>query len=91
MSAVEIICSNCGAETLLKREAVYDGFTKTGEKLACSSCGHEYASEAEVPFKKSSSAPQIFTDADKSAEYPGNPGALDHTSTCEEENIADDT
>ncbi|VGO19443.1 hypothetical protein [Pontiella sulfatireligans] len=67
MSAVEIICRNCGADTLLKREAVYDGFTKTGEKLACSSCGFEYASEDDVPFKAVETEPQIFTEADRSA------------------------
>jgi hypothetical protein len=67
MSAVEIICRNCGADTLLKREAQYDGFTKTGEKLTCSGCGFEYASEAEVPFKSREADPQIFTDADRSA------------------------
>jgi len=66
MSAVEIICRNCGADTLLKREAVYDGFIKTGEKLTCSSCGHEYASEAEIPFKSRKAEPQIFTEADRS-------------------------
>lgn len=67
MKAVEIICTNCGAESLLRREAIYDGFAKTGEKLTCSSCGHEYASEAEVPFKQQKAAPKIFTDADHSA------------------------
>ena len=67
MSAVEILCSNCGADTLLKREAVYDGFAKIGEKLICSGCGFEYASEEEVPFKAQQSAPQVFTDADRSA------------------------
>jgi hypothetical protein len=67
MSAVEIICSDCGADTLLRREAVYDGFTRTGERLLCSNCGHEYASEAEVPFKKARTEPQIFTEADRDA------------------------
>ena len=66
MSAVEIICHNCGADTFLKREAVYDGFTKTGDKLTCSSCGFEYASEADVPFKAKTQEPQVFTDADRS-------------------------
>ena len=66
MSAVEIICSSCGADTLLNREAVYDGFTKTGEKLVCSSCGFEYASETEVPFKVKKVGPQVFTEADRS-------------------------
>jgi len=67
MSAVEIICRNCGADTLLKREAIYDGFIKTGEKLTCSSCGVEYASEADVPFKADTAEPEIFTEADRSA------------------------
>ena len=67
MSAVEILCSNCGADTFLNREAVYDGFTKIGEKLICSGCGFEYASEDEVPFKAKNAEPEIFTDADRSA------------------------
>jgi hypothetical protein len=67
MSAVEILCRNCGADTLLKREAVYNGFTRTGERLICSSCGFEYASEADVPFKTAAPEPEVFTDADRSA------------------------
>ena len=67
MKAVEIICTNCGADTLLKREAVYEGFTRTGEKLTCSSCGHVYAAETEVPYKARKCEPKIFTDADRSA------------------------
>ncbi len=67
MSAVEIICNHCGADTLLKREAVYEGFAKTGEKLICSSCGHEFPTEAEVPFKARQAGPKIFTEADRSA------------------------
>ncbi|MDF7809048.1 hypothetical protein P4E94_16500 [Pontiellaceae bacterium B12219] len=64
--SVEIICRNCGADTLLQRDALYDGFTKTGEKLSCSSCGFEYASENEVPFKTKTAEPVIFTEADRS-------------------------
>ncbi|MCF7817186.1 MAG: hypothetical protein K9M54_04830 [Kiritimatiellales bacterium] len=67
MQTVEIICRKCGADTLLNREAVYEGFAKVGEKLTCSSCGFEYASEADVPFKARKAAPKIFTDADRSA------------------------
>jgi hypothetical protein len=67
MSAVEIICKNCGTDTLLNREAIYEGFTKTGEKLICSSCGVEYASEADVPYKTKKTAPSIFTEADRTA------------------------
>ena len=67
MSAVEIICRNCGADTLLHREAVYDGFAKSGKKLTCSTCGFEYASEEDVPFKSKKAEPVIFTEADRSA------------------------
>ena len=66
MSAVEIICRNCGADTLLKRDAVYDGFMKSGEKLSCSSCGFEYADETDVPFKTKTAEPKIFTEEDRS-------------------------
>jgi len=52
---------------LLKREAVYDGFTKAGEILICSSCGFEYESEEDVPFKAQTAEPIIFTEADRSA------------------------
>lgn len=61
---VAIICSACGADTLIRREPEYDGFVKKGEKLICTSCGHRYASEAEVPFKLKK-ALSIFTDDDK--------------------------
>jgi len=64
---VEIICTRCGAEAFLKREPVYEGFTKTGEELSCSACGFIFAAESEVPFKARSAAPKIFTDADRSA------------------------
>jgi hypothetical protein len=67
MKSVEIICTQCGADTLLHREALYEGFTKSGEKLTCVACGHVYATEADVPFKTQFDAPQIFTDADRSA------------------------
>lgn len=66
MKAVEIICSHCGEETLLHRESVYDGFTRSGEKLTCSACGFEYASESEVPFKERPKEPVVFTEADRS-------------------------
>jgi hypothetical protein len=64
--SVEIICPHCGKETFLKREPVYEGFKKTGEKLSCSACGGVFSSEEEVPFKILAAAPQIFTEADRS-------------------------
>lgn len=59
----EIECSACGQESLLKRVPKYDGFKKIGEALVCAACGHEYASEAEVPFKQKR-ALKIFDDSD---------------------------
>lgn len=67
MKTVEIICTHCGNEALLRREPIYDGFTKTGEQLSCSSCGHIFADEADVPFKRKKAGPAIFTEADRSA------------------------
>jgi hypothetical protein len=61
---VEIICTACGADTLIKREPTYEGFKKTGERFLCSACGHEYASEADVPFKQQKKV-ALFTEADK--------------------------
>ncbi|MDO9541930.1 MAG: hypothetical protein Q7J98_06365 [Kiritimatiellia bacterium] len=72
---IEIICPACGNDALLKRTPSYDGFRRVGEKLLCSSCGHSFADEAEVPFKtKQQSAlfdrseleprPRIFRDDD---------------------------
>jgi len=61
---VEIVCSVCGADTFVRREPDYDGFVKKGEKFVCTSCGHRYASEAEVPFKQKKSI-AIFGEDDK--------------------------
>ena len=65
-SNLEIGCPACGEVTLLRREPVYEGFTKTGESLSCSGCGKTFASEEEVPFKDES-RPAVFSEADKSA------------------------
>ncbi|MCE9612690.1 MAG: hypothetical protein K8T26_00345 [Lentisphaerae bacterium] len=64
MANIEIVCAACGAEALLRREPVFEGFRKTGERLLCSACGHAYDNEAEVPFK-GQQRPQVFTAADK--------------------------
>lgn len=64
---LEIICTACGADSLLIRSPKYEGFTKVGEELTCSSCGHQYASEEEVPFREKKTA-CVFTDADRPEE-----------------------
>ncbi|MFH0878499.1 MAG: hypothetical protein V2A34_02190 [Lentisphaerota bacterium] len=65
--SIDIICSQCGADTFILRKPKYDGFKKIGETPACSACGFEYPGEEAVPFKN---RPQlkIFTEADRSAQ-----------------------
>ena len=63
--SVEIICPACGKETLLIRQPKYDGFKRVGDTLSCGGCGHEFASEEDVPFKGKIEV-RIFTDADRS-------------------------
>ena len=67
MKTMEINSPGCGRVALLMRQAVYDGFKRTGEQLSCAGCGHEFASEAEVPFV-GCGVPQVFTEADRPRE-----------------------
>jgi len=48
---LEILCPACGQDTLLKRETLYEGFKRSGEKLSCAACGHLFPDEAAIPFK----------------------------------------
>ncbi|HMP89477.1 MAG TPA: hypothetical protein PJ991_04715 [Kiritimatiellia bacterium] len=61
----EMYCSACGKETLVIKEAVYDGFTRIGERMKCAICGQVFdpPSEDDKPAKPPAS---IFTDADRS-------------------------
>jgi hypothetical protein len=61
---VEIVCTACGADTLLRREPVYDGLRKTGERLSCAACGAVFADEAAVPFKRQTRA-SLFTEDER--------------------------
>lgn len=63
MKPVEIVCKACGEETLLRREPVYDGFKKVGEKLFCTSCGHEYSDETSINFQEHRK-PKVFDEDD---------------------------
>jgi transcription elongation factor Elf1 len=63
MPQIEILCPACGAESLLKRTPRYENFKKVGEDLSCASCGHPFASEAEVPFKAVKKA-SVFDESD---------------------------
>lgn len=61
---IEIHCSACKADSLLRREPLYEGFRKVGDRLLCASCGHEYPNEDAVPFRERKAA-GIFTEADR--------------------------
>lgn len=60
-----IICTACGADTLLIRQPRYEGFQKIGETFSCASCGHVFESAELVPYK-AKHAVRIFTEADQS-------------------------
>jgi hypothetical protein len=64
MAGLEIICSACGADALVRREPVYEGFKKVGEEFLCSACGHKFESEADVPFKEAKKL-EVFDESDK--------------------------
>jgi hypothetical protein len=64
---VEILCPACGRDALLRREPKYEGFTRIGETLSCSSCAHVFDDEASVPFKHRQEI-KVFTDADRPRE-----------------------
>ena len=60
----EKFCPTCGKDSIVIKEAVYDGFTRVGEHLKCTVCGHLFdVPKEEAPVKK---VPAIFTDEDKS-------------------------
>lgn len=66
MKNVEIICTDCGKDALLRREPIYEGFSKIGEELSCTACGHVFENEAAAPFKQKEECAQVFSDNDKS-------------------------
>jgi hypothetical protein len=65
-------CLACGQEVLFIKEAVYDGFTKTGDVLKCSSCGASQdapdAGGDDDPLiaNTPSKLPSIFSEEDRS-------------------------
>ena len=62
--SLEIICTACGVDSLVRKEPVYEGLKKTGDQVFCAACGHEYSSD-QVPYKEKTKAPQVFDDDDK--------------------------
>ena len=62
---IEIICSSCGKDSLIRREPCYKGFKKVGERLFCAACGYEYPDENSVPYRGRKKV-TVFSDEDKS-------------------------
>lgn len=61
---MELFCPSCNTSALHIKKAVYDGFTKTGEVLTCTACGHERPmAEQEAPLP-ASPKPSIFSEDD---------------------------
>ncbi len=60
------LCPHCGQEALIKVEAVYDGFTKVGEKRICTACGKELegAGASSSPVEKPDPLAALFGDMD---------------------------
>ena len=67
LESLEIVCTECGEDTFVRREPIYEGFKKTGETFICISCGHNFPDPDNVPFKEKKLS-TILTDADKSPE-----------------------
>jgi len=63
---MEMNCPTCAKPTFFIKEAVYDGFTKTGEIQKCTVCGHEMDSAAASAAStvSASKKPDIFSDDD---------------------------
>jgi hypothetical protein len=59
-------CEGCGATVLFIKEPVYEGFTRVGEVLKCTACGHTAEAETVEPTEQKKLS--IFTDADRSPE-----------------------
>ena len=44
-------CNNCHKESFINKEPIYEGLTKIGEKVSCTSCGFVYTNEKDIPWK----------------------------------------
>ncbi|MFA7172519.1 MAG: hypothetical protein WC340_03745 [Kiritimatiellia bacterium] len=65
MRSREVKCTACNTVAVVKPEAVYEGFKKTGTQYICIACGKTYPSIEETPFLQAADQPAIFTDDDK--------------------------
>ncbi len=60
-----LYCPACRRESLVIKQPVYEGFTRTGENMTCAVCGHVFPPEqpaaAPPPARK---IPALFADED---------------------------
>lgn len=67
----DVFCPTCGKESIVIKEAVYDGFTRVGERLKCAVCGHIFEppnAPDEVEQPKVAKLPSIFSEDDRPAQ-----------------------
>lgn len=63
----EITCPACGKVSFLRREPIFEGLRKVGERLSCTDCGHVFAPDQAIPVKERQ-RPAIFSDDDRPSE-----------------------
>ncbi|MBL7114176.1 MAG: hypothetical protein ISS35_00290 [Kiritimatiellae bacterium] len=59
---LEARCPACGEQTFIRREPIYDGFQKVGDKRFCSDCGYEFEEEETPQSPKANPLKDIFGD-----------------------------
>ena len=75
----EVICPTCCCKTLVIRQPIYEGLSKTGEELKCTECGTVFSEDEEVEFV-AAEKPDIFKDD----QLPENPDVFkgDEVTLC---------
>ena len=62
----QIQCPHCGKESFLLEEPRFEGFKKVGITRNCSTCGHVFEDNEEIPFVKAGQAlPNLFEDVER--------------------------
>lgn len=64
----ECWCPVCRRETLVLREAVYEGFARVGERCRCLTCGHEHDAAEGGARDSTEKTPSVFSGEDYSPE-----------------------
>jgi len=62
---MEAKCPQCEKPTLFTSEAVYEGFSKVGEVMKCTECGHEMADTDIEAASSLAPKPEVFGEEDQ--------------------------